>query len=116
VKGAEQPRDGPSMNLPQKAGSDNNAKLCDQDDQLEGLEAPTATSNPSPEEVETTIGEEPPGPPDTSPETTPELVAMELSTNSPVPAPDPGEVGTWKNLRTSKWPRDAFGTVEVRRR
>jgi len=80
-------------------------------DQFERPGASTAGSPPG--EVETDNVEKPPGPPESHPETIPEPMAMEFSTDSLVPAPDPEETGMEKRVEASQQPRTVFGIVEV---
>lgn len=113
MTGIQQPPERPSVNSHQGAEPGNNADFLDRKDQLERLELPAADIK----EVETKNADDgPPPPPDSHPETTPEPTAMELPTDSLVPALDSGEAGISKSVMTSEQPQVVFGVVEVRRR
>lgn len=108
-----QPREGSLVNAPQEAEPGNNTNFRDHKGQLERLEPPMADYK----EVETSnTDDEPPDPPDSHPETTPEPMTMESRTDSLVPTPDSEGAGIGKCVKTFEQPQAVFGAVEVRQR
>ena len=113
MTGVGQPREGPSINLPQEAGLDSNANFRDPKDKSEHLEVPIVDS-PSGEVKAGNVNEEPPGPPDLHPKTTPEPMIVDLPTDLLVPSPD-SEVARISNSQEAlKQTQTISGTTEVR--
>lgn len=110
----EQPCEGLPVNPPQETESGDNANSRDHKDQLARLEAPPADSLF--EEFDTgNIDGGPPDPPDLHPEITPETMAVESPTASPVFVPESGDAGIAKKVETSEKPQ-VFEIIEVRQR
>jgi len=111
VTDVRHPHEGSSINLPQEAELNKNAYFRNYIRHSGHLEVPTADS-PS-EEVKTgNVDGEPPNPPESHPETTPEPMAVDSPTDSLVPAPD-SEAGVGGSPEASEKTQAISVTAEV---